>query len=137
LAFGTYHWAHVRPLSRYGVVVPVLDELLAVMLYILEEEGMKEPDVVGILPIKAMKPFKAGKEGPPATGEVAANLKPHPLDPGIICRAVCIRLPFNLQKCLWGVTYVPHMNEARFGPRYIIIHVHRSTFSDPLSPLTR
>ena len=78
------------------MVVPVLDKLLAVMLYILKEEGMKELDMVGILPIKAMKPFKAGKEGPPATGKVAANLKPHPLDPGIICRAVCIWLPFNI-----------------------------------------
>lgn len=28
------------------------------------------------------------------------------------------------------------MNEARFGPRHIIIQVQRSTFSDPLSPRT-
>ena len=34
-------------------------------------------------------------------------------------------------------TYVPHINEARFGPRYKIIHVHKSTFSAPLSPRTR
>ena len=34
-------------------------------------------------------------------------------------------------------TYVPHINEARFTPRYIIIQVQRSTFSEPLSPRTR
>src|ERR1700679_894616 len=38
---------------------------------------------------------------------------------------------------IYHATYVPHMNEARFGPRYIIIQVQRSTFSDPLSPRMR
>ena len=88
LAFGTHHWSHILPLSRYGVVVPILLELHAVVLDVIKEEGMKEPDVMGILPIKGVKPFKAGKEGPPAAGKVAANFKPQPLDSSVICGTV-------------------------------------------------
>jgi len=42
----------------------------------------------GVIPIEVVKPLKAGEEGPPATGKVAANFKPQPLNPGVICGAV-------------------------------------------------
>jgi hypothetical protein len=35
------------------------------------------------------------------------------------------------------MTHIPHMNEARLGPLYIIIQVDTSIFSDPRSPRTR
>jgi len=73
----------------------MLLEFHTVTLNIIKEESMKEPDVASIFPIKRVKPFKAGKEGPPATGKVTASFKPHPLDPSVICGTVGIGLPFN------------------------------------------
>ena len=46
------------------------------VLDIIEEKGVKEPNVLGVIPIQAVKPLKAGEEGSPATGKVAAALKP-------------------------------------------------------------
>ena len=76
--------------------VPIRLELHTFFLDIFKEEGVKEPDVVGIVPIEAVKPLKAGKEGPPAAGKVATSFEPHPLDPSIICGAIGIRLLFNM-----------------------------------------
>ena len=44
--------------------------------------------MMGVVSIEAVKPLKAGEEGPPATGKVAANFKPQPLNPGVICGTV-------------------------------------------------
>ena len=96
LALGTHQWAHIVPLSRYGVAVPILLEFRAIILNIIEEEGVKEPNVVGVVPFEAVKPPEAGEEGPPATGKVAAIFKPQPLNPGVTCGTVDIRLPFDI-----------------------------------------
>ena len=96
LAFGAHHWAHILSLSGYGVAVPMLLEFHTVTLNIIKEENMKEPDVASIFPIERVKPFKAGEEGPPATGKVAASFKPHPLNASIICGTAGIGLPFNV-----------------------------------------
>lgn len=58
------------------MIVPVPLEPHAVILNIVEKEGVKEPNVVGVVPIEEMKPLKAGEKGSPATGKVAATLKP-------------------------------------------------------------
>jgi hypothetical protein len=70
------------------VAVPISLEFCAVILNIIKEEGVKEPNVMGVIPIEVVKPLKVGEEGPPATGKVAANFKPQPLNPGVICGAV-------------------------------------------------
>lgn len=93
---GTHQWAHIAPLSRYGVAVPVPLELRAISLNIVKEKGVKQPNVVGVIPIQAMKPLKAGEEGPPATGKVAPTLKPQPLNSSIVCGAVNIGYPFDI-----------------------------------------
>lgn len=118
------------------MVIPVCLEFCAIVLNVFQKEGMKKPDVVGVISIEGVEPLETGEEGPPATGKVATNFAPEPLNPGVTRRTANMGLFFNWEFESAG-TYVPHMNEPRFGPRYIIIHVHRSMFSDPLSPRTR
>jgi len=98
-AFSAHLWGPIPPLSRYGVPVLMLLEFHAVALNIIKEEGVKKPNVIGIVSIKGVKSFKAGKEGPPATSEVAAGFTPHPLNPSIVCGTVGTGLPFNIQEC--------------------------------------
>jgi hypothetical protein len=70
------------------VAVPISLEFRAVALNIVEEEGVEEPNVMGVVPIEVVKPLKAGEEGPPATGKVAATFKPQPLNSCVICGTV-------------------------------------------------
>lgn len=78
------------------MVVPIPLEFRAIVLDIVEEEGVKEPNLVGLVPFEVVKPLKAGKEGPPPTGKVAAIFKPQPLNPGVMNGTVDIKLPFDI-----------------------------------------
>jgi hypothetical protein len=72
----TYQRAHILTLSRQWVTIPVIGKFFAVMLNVLQKEGVQKPNVMWIIPIKKVKPFKAGEEGPPASSKVTSGLKP-------------------------------------------------------------
>ena len=131
----THQWAHALTLARERVTIPVIDEFFTVLLNIIKEECVQKPDVLGIILIKEVEASKAGEKGPPASGKMTSSLKPKSLNPGVVGGPM-----YGVNTGDMGTitrTYVPHINDARFGPRYIIIHVQRSTFSDPLSPRMR
>ena len=71
-------------LSRQWVAIPIINKLLAVLLDIIKKESVQKPDVMGIVPLKEVETFKAGKEGPPASGKMSSSLKPKPFNPGIV-----------------------------------------------------
>ena len=110
-------------------------EFITIVLNVLKREGMQKPDVMWIISVKEVEPFKVSEKCPPSLRKMPPTLKPQPLNPGVMCGPVgcehiCICLAVNQ-------THIPHINEAWFGPWYMIIHVHKSTFSDPLSPWTQ
>lgn len=56
--------------------VPLFAEIVAIFLDVLEEQLMQQPEVVRVTAVKEMKPFKAGKKGPPSSGKVPTTFKP-------------------------------------------------------------
>jgi hypothetical protein len=116
------------------MVVPVSLKPITVLLNVLEEQRMQKPDVVRVFSLQEMEALQSGEKSPPTTCKVPAALQPESLYSGIVRGA---EIPLGC--CMLArkrKTYVPHINDARLGPRYMIIHVHSSTFSDPLSPRT-
>jgi hypothetical protein len=47
---------------------------------------MKEPEVVGIVSIQAVKSFEPIEEGPPSTGKLGPNFDPESFDTGVVSR---------------------------------------------------
>jgi len=95
--------------------------------------------VVRIVTIEEMESLKASKESSPASGEVPTGFKPEAFYTSVVGRPANVTYKIGVLQHddEQNKTYVPHMNEARLAPLYMIIHVHTSTFSDPRSPRTR
>jgi hypothetical protein len=71
------------------MTVPLLAEFFAILLNVLEEKGMQEPNVVWVIPIKEVEPFEAMEEGSPTPGKVSSSFKPQPLNSCVVSRPVC------------------------------------------------
>ena len=67
--------------------VPFLNKSVAVGIDIIEEQGVKKPDVAWVRTIQSELVLKANKESTPIAAEIAANFHPQPLDTGIVGRA--------------------------------------------------
>jgi hypothetical protein len=71
------------------MAVPLLAEMFAVLLNVFKKKGVQEPNVVWVIPIKEVKPFKAMKKGPPTPGKVSSSFEPQPLNSCVVSRPVC------------------------------------------------
>jgi hypothetical protein len=58
------------------MVVPFNPEGFAVIVDIIKEEKMKKPQMMWILSIKVVEPFKTQEEGSPPSCKLSANLHP-------------------------------------------------------------
>lgn len=76
------------------------------------------------------------KKRTPSTTEIPANFYPQPFDTCIVGGAD-EGLSAVINKRRIDITYLPHKNDPRSGPRFIIIYAEISTFSPPWSPRTR
>jgi hypothetical protein len=56
------------------MVVPLLLEVIAVALNVIQKESVQKPDVLGVISVEGVEPLQAGKEGPPCSGKVTSTL---------------------------------------------------------------
>jgi len=56
------------------MTVPVFAEVVTILLYLIEEQCMEEPEMVRVAAIEGMEPLETRKECPPASGKVPATL---------------------------------------------------------------
>ncbi len=63
--------------------IPFFLKLDAVFIQIVKEEFVQQPQMAGILSVKAMKSAKSGKEGTPTPSKLRANFDPQPFNTGV------------------------------------------------------
>lgn len=67
------------------MVVPVLDELRAVLVDQWNKQSVNEPYMEFVGSLKSVRSFKAKKKRSPCTQELLPHFDPQPFDPGIVC----------------------------------------------------
>ena len=85
-------------------------------------------NVMWIISVQKVELLKLVEKGPPTPSKM-------PFNPGFMSGPIHHEYDHKCLAVAW--TYILHINDAWFGPLNIIIQVHRSTFSNPLSPRTR
>jgi len=68
------------------MTIPFCLKVRAILIDIIKEKCMKQPEMVSILGVEQMPIFKSSEEGSPSPGELGANLDPQPLNPCVSCR---------------------------------------------------
>ena len=71
--------------ARERVRIPVSHKVVTILLDFAHEQELEKPDMLDILPIKLVIPFKSGKEAPPQAYEVTTRLHPESLNTGVRC----------------------------------------------------
>lgn len=63
--------------------IPLVLEFLAVIIYLSQEQTMKQPEMTRILAVQTMKPSQSREERPPAPGKLGTDFHPQSFDAGV------------------------------------------------------